>query len=145
MRHRLRYGSVVALGLGAGTVLGFALGRPAMIVAFLAFVVGLALATFGWSSTASEVVPDPAAPAAKPVAAPTKRPTIAGLGSRVEQILGLAEKQALDHLTRAQREADEIVAAARAQAGEILDRAQAQAAGSAPEAGTDPAQRLTGS
>ena len=56
------------------------------------------------------------------------RPTLSGLGTRVEQILRLAEEQANDHRGEAKREAEGIVSAARLEAREITDKARAEAA-----------------
>src|SRR5579859_18626 len=56
------------------------------------------------------------------------RPTLSGLGTRVEQILRLAEEQANDHRGEAKREAEGIVSASRLEAREITDKARAEAA-----------------
>src|SRR5437764_11959943 len=56
------------------------------------------------------------------------RPTLSGLGTRVEQILRLAEEQANDHRGEAKREAEGIVSAARLEGREITDEARAAAA-----------------
>lgn len=45
-----------------------------------------------------------------------QRPTLSGLGTRVEQILKLAEEQADDHRAEARLEAEGIVTAARREA-----------------------------
>src|SRR2546430_17085642 len=70
------------------------------------------------------------------------RPTLSGLGTRVEQILRLAEEQANDHRGEAKREAEGIVSAARLEAREITDEGRAQAramkATAAPEADQHP-------
>jgi F0F1-type ATP synthase membrane subunit b/b' len=55
------------------------------------------------------------------------KPTLDDLGTRVEQILGLAERQAEDHRAAARREAEEIVAAARQEAEQILAAARREA------------------
>jgi cell division septum initiation protein DivIVA len=55
------------------------------------------------------------------------RPTLRGLGSRVEQILSLVEQQAEQYRETARREAEEIVAAARREAEEILAAARREA------------------
>jgi vacuolar-type H+-ATPase subunit H len=54
-------------------------------------------------------------------------PTLPELGTRVEQILRLAEQQAEDHRAEARREAERIVAAARQEAEEILAAARREA------------------
>ncbi|MFI5490474.1 hypothetical protein [Micromonospora echinaurantiaca] len=51
------------------------------------------------------------------------------MGTRVEQILDLAEEQADDHRAEARLEAEGIVTAARREAEAILNRAHEQAAG----------------
>ena len=56
------------------------------------------------------------------------RPTLSGLGTRVEQILRLAEEQANDHRGEAKRESEGIISAARLEAREITDKARAEAA-----------------
>jgi len=56
------------------------------------------------------------------------RPTLSGLGTRVEQILRLAEEQANDHRSEAKRESEGILSAARLEAREITDKARAEAA-----------------
>lgn len=58
-----------------------------------------------------------------------QRPTLSGLGTRVEQILKLAEEQANDRRAEAQRESEAIVTSARQEAEAILNRAHEQAAG----------------
>jgi cell division septum initiation protein DivIVA len=57
------------------------------------------------------------------------RPTLDGLGTRVEQILRLAEEQAEACRSAAQQEAEEIVAAARREAEEIVAAARREADG----------------
>jgi len=49
------------------------------------------------------------------------RPTLSGLGTRVEQILRLAEEQANDHRGEAKRESEGILSAGRLEAREITD------------------------
>src|SRR3954468_19154343 len=56
------------------------------------------------------------------------RPTLSGLGTRVEQILRLAEEQANDHRNEAKRESEGILSAARLEAREITHKAPADAA-----------------
>ncbi|MER7003960.1 cell division protein DivIVA, partial [Dactylosporangium sp. NPDC000555] len=56
------------------------------------------------------------------------RPTLSGLGTRVEQILRLAEEQANDHRGEAKRESEGIISAARLEAREITDKARAESA-----------------
>ncbi|MGW5667366.1 hypothetical protein [Micromonospora sp. NPDC003776] len=59
----------------------------------------------------------------------TGRPTLSGLGTRVEQLLKLAEEQADDHRAKARLDAEGIVTAARREVEAILNRAHEQAAG----------------
>ncbi|MGH3645749.1 MAG: DivIVA domain-containing protein, partial [Micromonosporaceae bacterium] len=56
------------------------------------------------------------------------RPTLSGLGTKVEHILRLAEEQANEHRAEAKREAEGILSAARLEAREITDKARAEAA-----------------
>jgi cell division septum initiation protein DivIVA len=63
-------------------------------------------------------------------------PTLRGLGTRVEQILRLAEQQAAEHRATARRDAEEIVAAAKREAAEILAAARRKA-GRITEGGSD--------
>src|SRR5436305_14285383 len=56
------------------------------------------------------------------------RPTLSGLGTRVEQILRLAEEQANDHRGESKRESEGILSASRLEAREITDKARAEAA-----------------
>src|SRR5690606_21015974 len=58
----------------------------------------------------------------------SSRPTLSGLGTRVEQILRLAEEQANEHRSESKREAEGIISAARLEAREITDKARAEAA-----------------
>ena len=57
----------------------------------------------------------------------SKRPTLSGLGTRVEQILRLAEEETTANRQAAQREAEGIVSAARLEARDITERAKAEA------------------
>jgi cell division septum initiation protein DivIVA len=57
----------------------------------------------------------------------SKRPTLSGLGTRVEQILRLAEEETSQNRAAAQREAEGIVSAARLEARDITERARAEA------------------
>src|SRR5262245_17508140 len=56
------------------------------------------------------------------------RPTLSGLGTRVEQILRLAEEQANEHRGDSKRESEGVVSASRLEAREITDKARAEAA-----------------
>jgi hypothetical protein len=97
-------------GAGAGAIAGVSAGRPAMPFAIGAAVVGLILAVAGSVWRTGDLIGDASAP---------DRPALAGLGTRVEQILRIAEEQADDHRAEARREADAIIAAAHAEARRI--------------------------
>src|SRR3954452_14543870 len=56
------------------------------------------------------------------------RPTLSGLGTRVGQILRLAEEQANDQRGEAKRESEGILSAARLEARQIPDTGRAEAA-----------------
>src|SRR6185369_4716017 len=58
----------------------------------------------------------------------SSRPTLSGLGTRVEQILRLAEEQANEHRGETKRDAEGIVSGSRLEAREITDKARAEAA-----------------
>ncbi len=118
MRRRLRYLSLVTIGLGIGAVAGGSIGTGARWAGGALIFVAAVLAVLGSA--------DPT-PAPDNLAREGKRATLSGLGTQVERILRLAEEQASAHRAQAQRQADEIVAAARAEAQAILDRAQGQA------------------
>jgi hypothetical protein len=96
--------------VGAGAIAGVSAGRPAMPFAIGAVVVGLIVAVAGSLSRTGDLIED---------ASGADRPTLAGLGTRVEQILRIAEEQADDHRAEARREADAIIAAAHAEARRI--------------------------
>jgi hypothetical protein len=108
------------VGLGFGAVAGHFLG-PAVWLGLVLAVAGIVTAL---------VSPPESVPGRPPAPRPVRdRPTLAGLGTRVEHILELAERQAEDHRATARREAEEIVAAARSEARAILDRARTGADG----------------
>jgi hypothetical protein len=109
--------SALLIGLGIGAVGGAVLGAGAVWPGLVVGVVGVGLSLAG--SKPADVGGEAA------VQPPSEHPTLAGLGSRVEQIIRLAEEQADDHRTRAEREAELMLSEARL----ILDRARAEAAG----------------
>lgn len=128
------------VGLGVGVAVGPSLG-PAAVWSGVA-VAALGVALFLVGGTESRLVEDGLVDrddgveaAAGGTAVATQRrpkretPTLSGLGTRVEQILDLAEKQADDHRANARSEAEGIVTAARREAETILNRAHEQAAG----------------
>lgn len=55
------------------------------------------------------------------------KPTLSGLGTRVEQLLRLAEEQANDHRDDAKREAEKLIAAAHLESKEVVEKARAVA------------------
>lgn len=55
------------------------------------------------------------------------KPTLSGLGTRVEQLLRLAEEQAADHRDDARREAEKLIAAAHLESKEVVEKARAVA------------------
>ena len=57
-----------------------------------------------------------------------ERPTYAGLGSRIEQLLRLAEEQATEIVQEARTEANELNAAAKVEAAELRAAAENEAA-----------------
>lgn len=109
------------VGIGVGAVGGAQVGTAAIWPGVVAGVVGVGLSLVGSRpATISEEAK------AQP---PGEGTGLSGLGSRVEQILRLAERQADDHRARAEREAERTLAEARSEARQILDRARAEAAG----------------
>lgn len=116
MRIRIRLLSILVVGLGFGAVAGRFIGPAAVWLGLVLAVAGIATAL---------VSPPESLPGRPSALRPGRdRPTLAGLGTRVEEILRLAERQAEDHRATARREAEEIVAAARSEAQAILDRAR---------------------
>ena len=103
-------------GAGAGAVTGVQIGGPAMLPALVAVAAGLLLLALGARSGQGDLVGDAMAARGTPEAA---KPSLAGLGSRVEQILSLAKAQADDHIATAEATAARIVAEARAEAARI--------------------------
>ncbi len=144
--RKLAKTAAVLVGLGIGAMVGPSLG-PASVWSGVAMVaLGGALSLVG--ATKSDLAGDGVVvdrdddaavagdgPATAAVAAAERRrrnrqrPTLGGLGTRVEQILRLAEEQASCHRAEGRLEAEEIVTAARREAEAILNRAHQQAAG----------------
>ena len=73
----------------------------------------------------------------------SSRPTLSGLGTRVEQILRLAEEQANEHRGESKRDSEGIISAARLEAREITDKARAEAAAMKASAERDASQHRT--
>ncbi|GGN63804.1 hypothetical protein GCM10010112_23410 [Actinoplanes lobatus] len=99
------------IGVGAGLAGAALAGRVGMVAAFVPVVAGLILLATKGRSASDE----------------TPAPALRGLGTRVHELLELAEAQAADHVAEGRRQADDIVAQARAEADEIVARARAEA------------------
>ncbi|MET0492136.1 MAG: hypothetical protein ABW000_03300 [Actinoplanes sp.] len=103
----------LGLGLGAGLLAdpaegsGTSTALQGAAIGLLALGVLVAIVSGGDA-------PDPTKPAVDPA-----RPTLAGLGERVEDILRLANEQADDQIRAAREEAARIVAEAKMRAGEV--------------------------
>ena len=137
--------AALLFGLGVGATVGPSLGPAAVWPGIAIAALGVALSLVG--TTESDLVgdgpvdrdqdPGVADDATTTGTAVTvqrrqrnrQRPTLNGLGTRVEQILKLAEEQADDHRAKTRLEAEAIVTAARREAEAILNRAHEQAAG----------------
>ncbi|WP_374103788.1 DivIVA domain-containing protein [Micromonospora sp. U56] len=136
--------AAVLFGLGVGATVGPSLGPAAVWSGVAVAALGVALSLVG--TTESDLVGDGPADrdedrevagdgtatgsaVAERRRRNRQRPTLSGLGTRVEQILELAEEQANDHRAEARLEAEGIVTAARREAEAILSRAHGQAAG----------------
>ncbi|RAO46024.1 hypothetical protein [Micromonospora saelicesensis] len=134
--------AAVLFGLGVGVAVGSSLGPDAVWPGVAVAALGIGLSLIG--TTESDLVEDglanrdeangvagdgTATGVAKRQRSSPDRPTLSGLGTRVEQILQLAEKQADDHLNAAKLDAEKTVSAARREAETIVNRAHEQAAG----------------
>ncbi|MEU4481686.1 hypothetical protein AB0F68_27015 [Micromonospora sp. NPDC023966] len=108
------------IGLGVGAVAGAGCGAAATWPGVGLGVLGAGLALFGSRSATSEEAA---------VAPSEKGPALAQLGTRVEQILRLAEEQAENHRAEAARDAERTLSEARSAAQLIVDTARAEAAG----------------
>ena len=114
--------SLFLIGVGVGVMAGVQAGEPATLPALVAVVGGLLLLAVNARSRTRDLVRD--ATAARTATAGTDtapeaardRPSLRGLGSRVEGILKLAEEQAADRIAEAEVTAAKIVAQARAEA-----------------------------
>ncbi|RKR90149.1 hypothetical protein BDK92_4517 [Micromonospora pisi] len=116
--------ALAVLGIGLGLSLGALTDGAAHRYAWAALIVGLALFLVPVRKETSLGAPADDGSANRRSDRDDKRPTLAGLGTRVEQILRLAEEQANDYRTEARREAEEIRQAARVDADEILGPAR---------------------
>ncbi|MFI5490632.1 hypothetical protein [Micromonospora echinaurantiaca] len=134
--------AAVLFGLGVGAAVGPSLGPAAVWCGVAVAALGVGLSLIG--TTESDLVRDglthrdedagvtgdgTTAEISERRRWDRQRPTLSGLGTRVEQILELAQYQADDHRAEARVEAEGIVAAARREAEAILNRAHDQAAG----------------
>ena|SRR5690242_4919892 len=122
MRMSGRPAAMLLIGLGIGATGGAYLHAAALWVGLVLVIVGIGVAI-------ASGPPAPALPADSAVRPAKPRPDLAGLGSRVEQVLRLAEEQANVHRADAKREAERIVADARAKAQAIIEKAEKQAPG----------------
>ena len=127
MRRTFRLWSLVLIGLGVGVGAGWVIGQAALVVAAVVVVAGLVFAVVGSWQAPPELVARRAERKAHQ-AQQASRPALAGLGTRVEQVLRLAEEQANDHRVKAEREAEQILASARREAEAIISGAHAVAA-----------------
>ncbi|KAB1928981.1 hypothetical protein F8280_02120 [Micromonospora noduli] len=139
--------AAVLFGLGVGVAVGPALGPVAVWLGVAVAALGIGLSLIGTAESdlvgdglfdrdesadvAGDVTATGTAGVAKWQRSSPERPTLSGLGTRVEQILQLAEKQADDHLNAAKLDAEKTVSAARREAEAIVNRAHEQAAGNA--------------
>jgi len=105
--------SLFLIGVGVGGIVGVQAGEWAMLPALVAVVAGLLLLAVSSRARPRDLVQDATAAAPGPA---RDRPSLAGLSSRVEGILQLAEEQAADHIAEAEATATRIVAEARAEA-----------------------------
>lgn len=121
MDSSARFLPTLLLGLGVGAVGGAYLGSAAVWFGIVAAVVGV-----GLSLTSSR--PATVGGEAR-VQSPSEGAELSTLGSRVEQILRLAEEQAENHRSNAKREAERTLSKARSEARLIVDKARAEAAG----------------
>jgi hypothetical protein len=119
-----RPAAMLPVGLGLGAIAGAYLHMTAAWTGLALIMVGIGVAIAGGSRTADGTASILADPGREPAAG---RPGLRGLGTRVEQILRLAEMQANDRRAIAEREARRIVADAQAEARTIIEKAQQQA------------------
>jgi hypothetical protein len=122
---------MLLIGLGAGIAIAPYLGSGAVWAAGVGIVLGLGLLLVGTPEPPTLGAGQPDQPdmgdrrtGKKPAAV-----HLAGLGTTVEQILRLAEEQAMDHREEARRKAEQLLSEARAEADSILARARTEAGG----------------
>lgn len=106
---------LLLLGAGGGAFLGAQLGPPLTVPAVVVGALGVVLLVLGARRGGSDLVGDAATSLEEKTDAlgDVDRPTLTGLGNRVQRILALAEEQAADRIAAAEAEAAQIVAEAR--------------------------------
>lgn len=114
----------IVFGIGVGVVSGPFLGDAALWAGVVIAALGVALALAGPTDNRYLT-----GTGLSPLGDGGQQSSLGGLGTRVEQILRLAEEQADDHRREATREAEAILSAARQEAAAILHRAHEQATG----------------
>lgn len=108
---------VFLFGAGFGVAAAATAGQSALVPGVVVGVVGLLLLGVGGRRAGGNLVED--ATAAHDGVKKGDKPTLSGLGTRVEEILSLAQEQAAEHVRAANDEAAHIVADARAKAKRI--------------------------
>jgi vacuolar-type H+-ATPase subunit H len=132
----MRRWSVLAAGLGFGLFFGALSASQVALWAGIGISITGMVAYVASLPAGDDIPPDPLDAADEPDMQPgaariarsraarsraddERRPTLSGLGTRIEQIMQLAEQQANDHLKDKRREADRIIAAAEKEARKI--------------------------
>ncbi|MFI1996776.1 hypothetical protein [Actinoplanes sp. NPDC020271] len=108
----MRTFGIVLAALGLGAFVGAQTGAALTIPAAVAGGLGLLLVAFGKRDGGKDLIPGPSAASVTG----KEKPTLSGLGARVEQILQLAEEQAADKVAEANKEAARIIADAEVEA-----------------------------
>jgi hypothetical protein len=124
MNRSGRPAAMILMGLGLGAIAGAYLHVVAAWTGLALVLAGLGVAVVGRPRTVDDASGLPPEPDGEPTA---ERPAFHGLGTRVQQILRLAEEQANDHRAKAEREAQRIVADAQVEAQTIIEKAREQA------------------
>jgi predicted lipid-binding transport protein (Tim44 family) len=109
-------------GLGIGAVIGLNADGGLLGWAVAVAAVGVALMIFRSRGSADLVADATTASRPVPPAEEAGKPTVAGLGTRVDQIIRMAEQQAADHKRTAEAEAGRIIGEARAEADRLRRR-----------------------
>ncbi len=122
-----RFGRTATLLIGLGLGIGATpyLGSGAVWAAGVGVVLGLGLLLVGTPEPPTLGAGQPDRPS---TVDRQPKPSLAGLGTQVEQILRIAEEQAEDHRAEGRRKAERLVSEARAEADAILAKAHAEAA-----------------